>query len=78
MCVVQQLWVKFVGLPCGGPQAAVSYTAAKGRIARIPQVVRYSRSFSPGATRVPRGILPLYVRVWVWKSRLDGSSLSPP
>ena len=55
MCVVQQLWVKFVGLPCGGPQAAVSYTAAKGRIARIPQVVRHSNSFSPGASRVPRG-----------------------
>ena len=51
--------VKVVELPCGGPQAAVSYTAAKGRIARIPQVVRYSNNFSPGAARVPRGILPL-------------------
>ena len=56
MCVAQQLWVvKVVGLPCGGPQAAASYTAAKGRIARIPQVVRYSNSSSSGVSRVPRG-----------------------
>ena len=54
--------VKVAELPCGGPQAAVSYTAAKGRIARIPQEVWYSNGFSLGATRVPRGILPLHVR----------------
>ena len=44
--------VEVVELPCGDPQAAVSYTAAEGRIARIPQWSGIRRSFSTPAVEV--------------------------
>ena len=47
--------VEVVELPCGGPQAAVSYTAAIGRIARNPQWSGIRTTSRPGQLEYPRG-----------------------
>ena len=45
--------VEVVELPCGGPQAALSYTAAIGRIARIPQWSGIRTTSRPGQLEYP-------------------------
>ena len=47
--------VEVVELPCGGPQAALSYTAAIGRIARIPQWSGIRTASRPGQLEYPGG-----------------------